>query len=101
MTKEVVETKEELTEEQKEEYAAASWAMLRVKNKDKRDAAKFFEADFGDLDSMDLQVLAVYAIDKSRSLEEWDDSPMVDLQKALVDAHKAHLRASHDVAGSA
>jgi len=77
----------ELTDEEKAEAKAEERGKELISlmtNKQKREAVKFFDANFEDLDGMDMTVLLAHIADPSKTLEELDAMPMADVQKVAL-----------------
>lgn len=58
--------------------------MSRMTNKHKREAVKFFDCTFDELDGLDQMVLMASIADPTKTLEELDDMPFGDLQKVVL-----------------
>lgn len=58
--------------------------MEQLTNKDKREAVKFFDCNYEDLDGMDQMVLLAHVADRTKSIEELDSLPLGELQKVIL-----------------
>lgn len=62
----------------------AEMLMAKMSNKHKREAIKFFDASYEDLDALDQMVLLASIADPSKTLEELDSLPLGELQKVIL-----------------
>lgn len=68
----------------KKNEARVNELMARATNKTKREVTRYFDEKFEDLDALDTLVLLAYlACDKTKSLEDLDDTPFADLRKVI------------------
>lgn len=70
------------TEKRLEKRAAI--LMEQLTNRDKREAVKFFDTAYEDLDGLDQMVLLAHVADRSRSIEDYDALPLGELQKVIL-----------------
>lgn len=85
-------TKEEIAVEETAEDKAKTEALTKraselqeqMTNRHKREAVKFFGADFDALDGLDTMVVLAWIADPSLSLEDYDNMPLGELQKAIL-----------------
>jgi len=79
--------KNKTPEEIREEKVAAGQelAAKKLQNKDRRNAVRLFEANWEDLDSIDVAVVLAWVGEgKSKSLEHYDEMPFADLEEVFV-----------------
>ena len=70
------------TEKRLEKRAAQLGEQLT--NRDKREAVKFFDCAYEELDGLDQMVLLAHVADRSRSIEDYDGMPLGELQKVIL-----------------
>lgn len=72
----------ESIEKRLEKRAAALGEQLT--NRDKREAVKFFDTPYEELDGLDQMVLLAHVADRARSIEDYDRMPLAELQKVIL-----------------
>lgn len=78
----IMATKAQTNEEKLEQRG--NELMSQMTNKHKREAVKFFDCNFDELDGLDQMVLMASIADPSKTLEELDGMPFGDLQKVVL-----------------
>lgn len=62
----------------------AAQLMEELTNRDKREAVRFFDTPYEELDGLDQMVLLAHVADRGRSIEDLDGMPIAELQKVIL-----------------